>query len=156
MTKVEEIAKSVNERWKNMGERSSLLIKYADYDSPKGHMTIVSDTVKHIAKYQISYPNGTTIYIDANSNISNRIDQFNEDNSFVIDKAKINVYDCSNKTSNEILTDIMNFQTTNDVGLIVIDSINTIASLDEISTFTRDMVPEIEKKKNSVIMTMSK
>ena len=141
-----DIAKNINKAWKNetitsgdvlpecnrfsMGTLSS---DYALYGGlPEGKLTVYageSGSCKSLlaclamAQYQKKHPDKTCIYVDAEETLIGQIEWFGKMTGLdYTDPNKFVRYDCSGKSAEEIFDDIIQLQTADNIGMIIIDS----------------------------------
>lgn len=193
MSSVLEIAKSINKAWKSEVltsadmlpecERFSMGTMSADYalygGLPTGKLVVYageSGSCKSLlaclamAQYQKKYPNKTCVYVDAEETLRGQIDWFVKMTGLDLDPNKFIRYDCSGKSAEEIFSDIIQLQSAENIGMIVIDSAPMLLSQADIDNditkdngqrasiaksmgkFLRFMVPAIAKSDNTLLI----
>ena len=162
MSKVLEIAKSINKAWKTdvitsadlipECERFSMGTMSADYalygGLPEGKLIVYAGesgsgkslvAVNGMARYQEKHPNKTCVYVDAEETLRGQIGWFKQMTGLNTSPEQFARYDCAGKSAEEIFADIITLQEADDIGMIIIDSAPMLLSQADIDNeITKD------------------
>lgn len=158
-----DIAKQINKAWKKETITSgdvlpecsrfsmgTLSADYALYGGlPEGKLTVYageSGSCKSLlaclamAQYQKKHPDRTCVYVDAEETLIGQIEWFSQMTGLVYNDPNMFVrYDCSGKSAEEIFSDIVQLQTADNIGMIIIDSAPMLLSQADIDNdITKD------------------
>ena len=162
MSKVLDVAKSINKAWKTdvltsadlipECERFSMGTMSADYalygGLPEGKLIVYAGesgsgkslvAINGMARYQEKHPDRTCIYVDAEETLRGQIDWFVKMTGLDLDPEKFQRYDCAGKSAEEIFADIITLQEADNIGMIIIDSAPMLLSQADIDNeITKD------------------
>lgn len=163
MGNVLEIAQKINKAWKTQTITSgdvlpecarfsmgTLSADYALYGGlPEGKLTVYageSGSCKSLlaclamAQYQRKHPDRTCVYVDAEETLIGQIEWFHKMTGLIYnDPNRFVRYDCSGKSAEEIFSDIVQLQTADNIGMIIIDSAPMLLSQADIDNdITKD------------------
>lgn len=193
MSTVLDIAKSINKAWKtdvltpgdlipecarfSMGTMSA---DYALYGGlPEGKLVVyagASGSCKSLlaclamAQYQKKHPDRTCVYVDAEETLVGQVEFFVRMTGLDLSPERFMRYDCTGKSAEEIFSDIIQLQTADNIGMIIIDSAPMLISQADIDNditkdngqrasiaksmgkFLKMMVPAISKAGNTLLI----
>lgn len=193
MSTVLDIAKSINKAWKtdvltpgdlipecarfSMGTMSA---DYALYGGlPEGKLVVYageSGSCKSLlaclamAQYQKKHPDRTCVYVDAEETLVGQVEFFVRMTGLDLSPERFMRYDCTGKSAEEIFSDLIQLQTADNIGMIIIDSAPMLISQADIDNditkdngqrasiaksmgkFLKMMVPAISKAGNTLLI----
>lgn len=92
-----------------------------------------------MAQYQKDNPNKVCVYVDSENTLLTQGDYFQQISGISYDEDKFLRYDCTGRSAEEIFSDLIMLQATDEIGMIVIDSCRALISQADLDNdFTKD------------------